>query len=321
MDHIHGSVGAIYHGSVNRSQNQTTTTNHIHLHPGERSGEFERWMREIGGLLQIDREYLALKPLLDLIVAVVEPNRIFLIPHPAIEKYQVKPYVEIILILDGREYDVDRNEPIVKSILELACIKQSTVVFNIHSGDQWEAEMEDGYFYNVAHCRSKFLVFSGSPYRLAEPKADSLKSFQDNFSSKFNNQIRITEHFLERCKTLLCEGDIVPDLAYTLFSSCLKQIYRTVIGALSFDIPSLNRSSKKLEEMAAKVLPKLRGQLSKNADVYLNFGGDYLEARDGEIIGMEHYVSYVTELECLLDIAKISFAQKMVVLFGSNEIV
>jgi len=319
-NNVNGGVGTINHGTVNRNQQQTTT-NHIYLHPGERSGEFERWMREIGGLLQIDREYSALKPLLDLIVAVLEPDRIFLIPHPAIEKYQVKPYVEIILILDGWEYDLDRNEPIVKSILELACMKQSTVVFNIHSGDQWEAEMEDGYLYNVVHCRSKFLVFSGSPYRLEEPEADSLKDFQDNFSSKFNNQVEITEHFLKKCKALLCEVNVVPDLVFTLFLSCLKQIYRMVIGALSFDIPSLNRSCKELEEMAVRVLPQLRGQLSKNKDVYLNFGSDYLEAHDGEIVGMEHYVSYVTELERLFEIAKIAFEQKMIVLFGSNEIV
>ena len=94
-----------------------------------------------------------------------------------------------------------------------------------------------------------------------------------------------------------------------------------VIGALSFDIPSLNRSCKELEEMAVRVLPQLRGQLSKNKDVYLNFGSDYLEAHDGEIVGKEHYVSYVTELERLFEIAKIAFEQKMIVLFGSNEIV
>ncbi|WP_418359360.1 hypothetical protein [Sphingobacterium detergens] len=316
MNNIHDSQ--IIYGNKSETS-QATTTNYIYLHPGERSGEFERWKREIGGLLQIDQEYSALKPLLDLIVAVLEPNRIFLIPHPAIEKYQVKPYVEIILVLDGWKDDIDRKEPMVRSILELVCLKQRTVVFNMFSEEEWETGVEDENYYSMAHCRPKFLVFSGSPYRLTEPEAESLKNFQDNFSSKFNNQIRITEHFLEKCKTLLCEGDIVPDLAYTLFSSCLKQIYRTVIGTLSFDIPSLNRSSKKLEEMAAKVLPQLRGQLSRNADVYLNFGGDYLEARDGEIIGMEHYVSYVTELERLFEIAKIAFAQKMVVLFGSNN--
>src|SRR5690606_34565321 len=98
MNNIHGNQ--IIYGSKSET-NQATTTNHIYLHPGERSGEFERWMREIGGLLQIDREYSSLKPLLDLIVAVLEPRRMFLIPHPAIEKYDVKACVEIILVLEG----------------------------------------------------------------------------------------------------------------------------------------------------------------------------------------------------------------------------
>jgi len=44
-----------------------------------------------------------------------------------------------------------------------------------------------------------------------------------------------------------------------------------------------------------------------------------LEAHDGEIVGMEHYVSYLTELERLFEIAKIAFEQKMVVLFDPEE--
>ncbi|APU95555.1 hypothetical protein K2F45_02465 [Sphingobacterium siyangense] len=307
-------------GPVTKNENQKTT-NHIYLHPGERSGEFERWMREIGGLLQIDREYSALKPLLDLIVAVLEPNRIFLIPHPAIEKYQVKPYVEIILVLDGWEYDLDRNEPIVKSVLELVCLKQSTLVFNIFSGDRWEAEMEDGCYYNIAHCRSKFLVFSGSPYRLVEPDGESLENFKDNFWSKFNNRVKIIEHFLEKCNTLLCDEEIVADLAHTLLSSCLKQIYRLVIDTFSLNVPNLNRPCKELEEMAARVLPQLRGQIKKDIDAYINWRVADFEDLDEDTLRMKRHIPDMVELERLLDIAKIAFAQKMVVLFGSNEIV
>ncbi len=116
MNNIHGNQ--IIYGSKSET-NQATTTNHIYLHPGERSGEFERWMREIGGLLQIDREYSSLKPLLDLIVAVLEPRRMFLIPHPAIEKYDVKACVEIILVLEGWKHDLHRKEPMVRMFLNL----------------------------------------------------------------------------------------------------------------------------------------------------------------------------------------------------------
>ncbi|MDF2517752.1 MAG: hypothetical protein K0R59_3048 [Sphingobacterium sp.] len=49
----YGRVETLYQGTVNKSQNQTTTTNHIYLHPGERSGEFERWMGEIGSCFRL----------------------------------------------------------------------------------------------------------------------------------------------------------------------------------------------------------------------------------------------------------------------------
>lgn len=306
-------------GPVTKNENQTTTTNHIYLHPGERSGEFERWMGEIGSLLQIDLEYSSLKPLLDLIVAALEPSRILLIPHPAIEKYNVKSCAEIILILDNWKYDLERNQPIVKSILELACMKQSTVVFNMFGEKEWEDKLEDEYFYSMAHCRSKFLVFSGIPYRLIDSEDSSLENSKETFSGKFCNQITKTERFLEKCKTLLCEEEVIPDLAYALISSCLKQIYYLVIGTFLLDVPVLNRSCKELEEMAARVLPQLRGQIKKNIDDYPNWDVVDFEDLEEDKSRMKRHIPDMVELERLLDIAKIAFEQKMVVLFGREE--
>lgn len=317
----YGRVETLYQGTVNKSQNQTTTTNHIYLHPGERSGEFERWMREIGGLLQIDREYSALKPLLDLIVAVLEPDRIFLIPHPAIEKYDVKACVEIILVLDGWKPDLDRKETMVRGILELACLKQSTIVFNIFPEDQWEEGFEGEHFYYMAHCRPEFLVFSGSPYRLVGADDLSVKNSQKSFSWKFDNRIKDTEQMLRICKTLLCEEEVIPDLGYALISSCLKQIYHLVIGAFLLDVPVLNKSCRELEEMAARVLPQLRGQIKKDIDAYINWSVADFEDLDEDALRMTRHVPDILELERLFEIVKIAFAQKMVVLFGSNEIV
>ncbi len=308
-------------GPVTKNENQTTITNHIYFHPGERSGEFERWMREIGGLLQIDWEYSALKPLLDLIVAVLEPDRIFLIPHPAIEKYDVKACMEIILILDGREYDLNRNEPIVRSILELVCLRQSTIVFNLFAKTEWEKKLEKEYYYNMAHCRSKFLVFSGNPYRLIEAEDSSIKNSKENFSCKFNKQITKTERFLEKCKTLLSDEEVIPDLAYALISSCLKQIYSLVISTFSLDIPVLSGSCKELEEMAVRMLPQLRGQLKKDIDNYPTLDVLDFENFEDDKLRMKSRIPDIVELERLFEIAKIAFEQKMVVLFGVEELV
>ncbi|VTR32952.1 hypothetical protein AB3466_02190 [Sphingobacterium thalpophilum] len=317
MNNIHGNQ--IIYGSKSET-NQATTTNHIYLHPGERSGEFERWMREIGGLLQIDREYSSLKPLLDLIVAVLEPRRMFLIPHPAIEKYDVKACVEIILVLEGWKHDLHRKEPMVRSVLELACLKQRTVVFNMFS-EEWEEGFEDEHFYYMAHCRPEFLVFSGSPYRLVGADDLSVKNSQKSFSWKFDNRIKDTEQMLRICKTLLCEEGVIPDLAYALISSCLKQIYHLVIGTFLLDVPALSKSCRELEEMATRVLPQLRGQIKKDIDAYINWSAADFEDLDEDTLRMKRYIPDMVELERLFEIAKIAFEQKMVVLFNSNEVV
>src|SRR5690606_31285047 len=126
MAHTISSVNGSYHENpvnnvTNHHNENQSTTNHIYLHPGHQSGEFENWMRKIGGLLQINSEYLQLKPLLDMIIALLEPSRLFLIPHPSIEKFDVKPTIEILLVLNHRQ---DFNhEKLVERILNVACMK------------------------------------------------------------------------------------------------------------------------------------------------------------------------------------------------------
>jgi len=199
-------------------------------------------------------------------------------------------------------------------------LKQRTVVFNMFS-EEWEEGFEDEHFYYMAHCRPEFLVFSGSPYRLVGADDLSVKNSQKSFSWKFDNRIKDTEQMLRICKTLLCEEGVIPDLAYALISSCLKQIYHLVIGTFLLDVPALSKSCRELEEMATRVLPQLRGQIKKDIDAYINWSAADFEDLDEDTLRMKRYIPDMVELERLFEIAKIAFEQKMVVLFNSNEVV
>src|SRR5690606_9068490 len=95
--HVSGAGDARSNDFSIRDDSQTT--NHIYLHPGPNQGEFDNWMRKIGSLLQVASEHTALKPVLELITAVFEPQRVFLINHPALPELDVESYTEILVVM------------------------------------------------------------------------------------------------------------------------------------------------------------------------------------------------------------------------------
>src|SRR3546814_14485107 len=84
------------------THDDSQTTNHIYLHPGPNQGEFDNWMRRIGSLLQVGADYTALRPVLDLIIAGFEPERLFLIPHPAFPELDVDACIEFLVRSEER---------------------------------------------------------------------------------------------------------------------------------------------------------------------------------------------------------------------------
>jgi hypothetical protein len=316
MGHTISSVNGSYHENpvnnvANHHNENQSTTNHIYLHPGHHSGEFENWMRKIGGLLQIDKEYSQLKPLLDMIIALLEPSRLFLIPHPSIERFDIKTTIEILLVLNHRQ---DSNhEKLVERILNVACMKISSVVLNIFSEDEWDSETEDEHFYYSAHCRSKFLVFSGSPYRIQELDQPDIKRVQEVITNRFQDQVIKSKAMLAQIEGLYNE-QISSDLLYGIASACIKQFYRMVAMPFLLDLPVLNRSHKKLRKMATRITPQAESLPEKNIELYSIWDNEELD----EEIKRDVYLPSFADLQKYFEILKTAFEQKLATLFDNE---
>ncbi|WP_134088823.1 hypothetical protein [Olivibacter sp. XZL3] len=218
-----------HHSEAYNNDLSTRTTNHIHLHPGHHTGEFENWMRKIGGLLQTGSEAANLKPLLDLIVALVEPERIFLYTFPEIVENQIKSYTEILLLVDTRRKNqVDE----LKGFIKLACYKHHDVMITLRTGsDDTHPTTDDITGYEVLHCREEFLIFSNSPYRLSTYTKEQVHESYNNVLDLFDVHYEKAIKGFETAKLLWAQNQIYQ--AYVFLICVMEQVYNAI--AYAFD--------------------------------------------------------------------------------------
>src|SRR5690606_25477506 len=115
-------------------------------------------------------------PVLELIIAVFEPERLFLIPHPALPELDVDAYIELLVVMGGSKVN---SKKLTKGMLDLACFQQKNVVMYFETAIKIERGIEDGHPHFCTVCTEEHLVFSGSPYRLAKPTEETLGRLKD----------------------------------------------------------------------------------------------------------------------------------------------
>lgn len=278
-NNVSGGVSNFNNGHV---KTENKTTNHIYLHSGHHSGEFEDWMRTIGGLLQIGSEITHLKPLLELLAAVIAPDRIFCYRFPEIEALQLKPYTEVLLLIDSTRHEQMEK---LEGFIKLPCYSKRDVMITLREINSKHPELDDASWYVQLHCREEFLVFSHNPYRLSPIPEDRLRDSYDKVAALFDERYQKALKALDTAKNLLEQEQTYR--AYVFVASAIEQIYHAI--AYAFD-PHQNHYVStplyQLREKAATYLPQLfatdqQVDLVVALSVYLNdrtnFEEEYLE--------------------------------------------
>lgn len=181
--YLHMNSGGVAKHNDFSTHDDSQTTNHIYLHPGPNQGEFDNWMRRIGSLLQVASEHTALKPVLELITAIFEPQRLFLINHPALPELDVESYTEILVVMDQSQVT---SKKMTKGILDMACFRQQHVLINFETVAKFERAISRGQPHHCLFCGEENLVFSGSPYRLQSPTAETLDELKTELSERLD---------------------------------------------------------------------------------------------------------------------------------------
>lgn len=243
-----GNIGSLTHDSS--VQNTSETTNHIYLHPKSAPLEYEEWMRKVGSLLQVGMEYTSIKPVLDLLVAAIEPERVFIVSNPPIEEHQIAACIEIILIVDDDK--IFRCS--LNSFIQLACLKMHHATISVHSSREMERGLREGHIYYSTHCKEDFLVFSGSPYRLNQTAQDKLDEIYRDVEESFNEGMQKAEEFWKLACEL--ENNAQHNHAALMLHQGVEQVYRSILWAVGRESPSTHRL-KKLRRRAAVFVPQI----------------------------------------------------------------
>jgi len=242
----------------NTSNNNSQTTNHIYLHPGPNQGEFDNWMRKIGSLLQVASEHSALKSVLELITAVFEPQRLFLITHSALPELNVESYTEILVVLDENEIT---SKKITKHTLNLACFRQQRVVVNFETAAKFERAISQGQPHHCLFCNEETLVFSGSPYRLQLPSIETLDEVKTELSEKLDWLFAQADVYLSEANRL---KDQSSNLAALMLHHCLEFLYKNVLVMCTHKFYNTHRLAK-LHAKVEKYMPQVSAKLSAAA--------------------------------------------------------
>ncbi|MBE8722233.1 hypothetical protein [Sphingobacterium pedocola] len=256
MGHTISNVNGSYHENpvnnvANHHNENQNTTNHIYLHPGHHSGEFENCMRKVGGLLQIDREYSQLKPLLEMLVAVTEPERLFFHTLPSIDAHELKSCHEIKLVF--REERIE-NVSSLEGFTSVSSFKHANVMITVQSNRDYEEDSNDWTNEDVLCLREEFLVYSNSPYRLKQYAYDQVKYSYDNVLKIFNKNYEDAINAFNFSKSLLGKGAHFQ--SYWILVRVVEQIYNAIIYPFDNTF-HVGLKLQDLKKKAAKYLPQL----------------------------------------------------------------
>lgn len=212
----------ITQGGVSHDNDFSThTVNHIHLHPSAITTEYDTWLKQTGSLLQTSAVHASLQPLLQLLALTLEPERIFLLPYTTAFNNTEHHYAEIIVAVDTQTI----NEKAAQIFTNIAAFKMQQVHIAVHTAEQMEAGLAAGNLYYTIACRERFLVFSGSPYKLQPVLQEQLQALATSAKESFQQGIANINELFKTAKA--CKKEAVMSLI--ILRSVIEQLCRTVL--------------------------------------------------------------------------------------------
>ncbi|SHG07170.1 hypothetical protein [Pedobacter caeni] len=290
------------------------TTNHIFLSPVSNELEYENWTRQIGSLLQIGNQLANLKPILDLLIALVEPERMFLLNHEAITDYDIKASTEIVLVIN-REKKLSSDKPL-RTISKVACFQNNNVLLSVHSSTKLDGYLTDGHPYYSSHFKEKHLVFSGTMYRLLQTPQEVLTEIKKIAKDVFEKGIEKTQDTLERA--IECEEKNMLNLSALMIHQSLEQIFRTILWTFEHFPFNGTHNLFKLQKHACLYMPQLFGIIDKSSleCLYMAYQSQAMDRFDiSEVLDISILCNKV---QTLINIAKDVFVKKLSLFDSKN---
>lgn len=228
-----------------RGEAANHTVNHIYLMPDQ----FSSLAEKVNSLSQTASDHIRLKPIVDLLITAISPERIFLINDKGLPKHHIDSYTEILVIVEDDE-DVDEDQYL--DFVKLAFSQHPDILVSLGGASEIRGFLQFGSPYHCSHFRNRFQVYSRKRSIITEMDPDQLDKLKLEADARFQNTFSKAQQLFGVADDFLKKGNT--DLGAFMLYQTLHLLYQSVINAFKGPLPE-TFSVAEYQKVAAEYLP------------------------------------------------------------------
>jgi hypothetical protein len=230
-------------------QPTTATVNHIYVMPEKSLDQYNSWTEKITSLVHTASDQFTLKPIVDLLIAAISPERIFMISYKGLPQHRIDSYTEIMVTVDDDE-DVDEDQYL--DFVKMAFSQHPDILVSLGGASEVRGYLQFGSPYHCSHFRNQFQVYSRKRSIITEMDQDQLDKLKAEADARFLATFSKAQQLFAVADKFLKEDKM--DLSAFVLYQTLHLIYQSVINTFKGPIPE-TFSAAEYQKLAEEYLP------------------------------------------------------------------
>lgn len=230
-------------------QPTAATVNHIYIMPDNSRDQHNSWSEKINTLALTASDQIRLKPIVDLLIAAISPERIFVISYKGLPQHRIDNYTEILVTLDDDE-DVDEDQYL--DFVKMAFSRHPDILVSLGGASEVREYLQFESPYHCSHFRNQFQVYSRKRSAITEMDQDQLDKLKSEANTRFLTTFSKAQQLFAVADEFLKEEN--PDLGAFILYQTLHLLYQSVINTYKGPIPE-TFSAAEYQKLAEEYLP------------------------------------------------------------------
>ncbi|MGF7230115.1 HEPN domain-containing protein [Arachidicoccus sp.] len=201
-------------------------TNNVFIGAEAKQSALKDWKGWLASIVEnITQGEDELKPLIQLLVATIQPTRIYRINHPKITN---ETYIDLLIIVaSSNEKPFVELEP----ILEIPYVSESIVCCSLYNEGNLKEDLSNGHLFYSLHCLQENIIYDNSKSQYPVPSSEMLEQMKKQISHNFKQDIQRAIDFKEMAAYLLEKNH--SKITSFLLHQATELTYRSVLKNLN----------------------------------------------------------------------------------------
>lgn len=252
-------------------------TNNIFFGNEIRDEKIQNWKENLVSIVQqIKNGESELKPIIQFLVTILQPSRIYRINHPCIE-IDSKKYIDLLVVLPtSNQKSFIELEP----ILEIPYVNNELVCCSLHNEGNLKEHLALGHIFYSLHCTEENIVYDNSKAQYPVISTQVLAEIKQKIREEFLQDIQKAQDFGEAAAEFPANksSSIVPFLLH----QAVELTYRSILKHLNgYDkkTHSLQALRKYIRRCAPQLCTVFAGDTETGRHINRLLDDAYIDAR------------------------------------------